>query len=443
MAVFKNLLAAVVASITVKNCAAGALASKSSVSFKNASPLSTSISDAAFTLTITSTVGGTGSSLSSILDKHQVDTTETMASTTTDSNLKDVSSGGATSKEHIDAEDMTLSLSTGTSTTPQFPTIAIFPDTGVFGRPPPIETATTKYTTLTSPNFPLVLSNVADGTKHGRLGIRMHNTTLGSSITVTIPGIIDVTSTGGTVYATSKTTLPSSHKSSSSFAFPGMPGCPPPAGETHQHHHWSCPPTKPPVETFLIPLEGREEVPPTATQGPSPSHTWHGGEVPKLRQPTTQAGGYSFGTSLPEFTNLILTPWESTSTSISTSMAHQTSTSTVTQPDARFPTDLLGPPQPRDEAKVNPPLETSSFDGTGTSSIDAVTASTVAEPISSKTMLSDGSLTLPAETIHWTTTTLTCTTCGPFTLTKTTGYTSSTTATSNGTVVLGGALTSR
>ncbi|ROW11946.1 hypothetical protein VPNG_05214 [Cytospora leucostoma] len=365
----------------------------------------------------------------------------------------------ATDAEHRNNDqDMTLSLTTSTTSHSSMLFTSIFPDPGIFGHPPPIQTATTRLTAWTTPDFPVVPSVLPDGTKLRRY--HAASNTPGLSGAVALPGkIIEGTPTDDPpIYpSTTYTTDSRSHRPTSSDDCPGvgefgnlLPAAS--GGRSHFHSSYtSWPRTCLPTNKRSVTLEGRPEIPLTETRQPSPLPSWHGeggGERPK--QPRSiierQSGGYDFGTSVPDFSTP--TPPPTTTTWEGTSTAHRVAATKIIMHTAVMcPIHLPGQPQPLGVGGASLPLETSLLDDTVdrdgatrapmaaptdstiTSTIDFVRASTV---LHSSNNITSEFVTIPtiqpspvettpsetpssSETVHLVTmtTTITCSTCGP------------------------------
>ncbi|KUI61003.1 hypothetical protein VP1G_08185 [Cytospora mali] len=322
-------------------------------------------------------------------DKRQVTDTATVApyKPPSDRSMLGLSSGIVTTEGRADIQDMTLSFTTSSTSESFALSSTMFPDPSNFGRPPPVETATTKYTATTTPNFPVVPSIMADGTKLDRCATGTDTTTtalVASAMTV------------------DKVLFPS-------LDLPGGFCHPPQDGEEHPHQSWPCHPQ--PTDSLPTP-----ELGPTKTSKPSP--------LEAKRQ-----ASYNFGVPIPEFTDLVLAPWKNFST------ANQISTMNVTQAAVHFPTNPSSPPQPHIEPVMSLPRETSSTKviascSSGTRKpMSAPTNSTIMididEPTCSVQSISSTETTpvhssVASETLHWVTVTVTCTTCGQFVAAKTT-----------------------
>ncbi|KUI68008.1 hypothetical protein VM1G_02841 [Cytospora mali] len=416
MAVLKNILAVAIACIAVINSVAGAPAGAKLISTTLKSwpaitatlePSTLAVDDAighvdytdsswtTLTETMTVIVSPIVVTSTTVADKRQIINTATVAPypPPPDRIMVDFSSGIAATEARADIQDMTLSFTTTSTTSDSFAlSTSMFPDPSNFGHPPPAETATTKYTATTTPSFPVVPSIMADGTKRDGRAIGTDTTT---------------TALGGSTMTVDKVSVPS-------LELPGGFCHPPLDGEEHPHQSWPC--HSQPTDTLPTPVFG-----PTKTSKPSPP------------QAKRQAS-YNFGVPIPEFTDLVLAPWNNFST------AQHISTRNVTQAAVHLPTSLPSPQQPHIEPVMSMPRETSSTKATASCSsgtrkpMSAPTDSTITididEPTCSVQSISSAETTpvhlVASETLHLITVTVTCTTCGRFIAAKTTHYSVST-----------------
>ncbi|KAK7731825.1 hypothetical protein SLS53_008646 [Cytospora paraplurivora] len=360
-----------------------------------------------------------------------------------------------------DNEDMTLSLTTSTTSHSSMWFTTIFPDPGIFGHPPPIETATTRLTAWTTPDFPVVPSVLPDGTKLRRYHAAID--TPGPSGAVTLPGkTVEGTATDDPpIYPTTTYTTDSqSHRPTSSDNCPGvgefgvlLPTAS--GGRSHLHSSYtSWPRTCLPTNKRAVALEGQPGGPVTQTRQPSPLPSWHGEsgvEGPKQLRSIIErhSSGYDFGTSIPDFRTLTptVTTWEGTST------AHRAaSTKIIMHTAVMCPVHLPSHPQPLSEGGASLLLKASQLEdtvhrdqaartnmaaptvSTVTSSIDFVRTSAVlhsSETVTSEfvtipTIQPSSFGTTPSKTPFTSettvqsvtvTTTITCSTCGPYLMT--------------------------
>ncbi|ROV97416.1 hypothetical protein VMCG_06934 [Cytospora schulzeri] len=227
MAVLKSLLASAIACIAIINSVAGVSTVMPSHSLSVTVTVTAELFTTTLTTTLTFTNGGGVQLPSTYIPgypipgdvngavKGNVLVMKTVTVPATDSTSTFSSAIAATEEAHAGIQDMTLSLSASTSSKTFALSTTIFPDPGIFGHPPPVETASTKYTAMTTPDFPIVPSIMPDGTRPGQHAVDADTTTLAASTTVTIPDIISVTSADGLLYSTGLP-MPLTHKTLSS-----------------------------------------------------------------------------------------------------------------------------------------------------------------------------------------------------------------------------------
>ncbi|ROV97011.1 hypothetical protein VSDG_04062 [Cytospora chrysosperma] len=304
MAVLKRLLPAVISCIAIINNVTAAPKLKASRSLTETMTVTAELFSTTLTTTLTFTNGGgvqlpytppQPSALSTYIPGHPVSlhidgavkrqvlvVNTALAVPAPEIAAAFVSGIAATEEAHADIQEMTLSLPISTTSKSFVLSTTIFPDPGIFGHPPPVETASTKYTATTTPNFPVVPSIMPDGTRLGQHAVHMHTTTLGASTMITTHSLF---------YSTELTAQPTENATSSPSNLHDE-FCSPHLGGMQQHGHSGTHHSLLTTNNFCLLSDGHQEHPHTKSQG-----------------------SYSFDVSTSVFSPIKLTPVYSNHTS--------------------------------------------------------------------------------------------------------------------------------